>query len=72
MALNEIITNRFSEDLKDTKKREEFQEESLEYLKKEGALFSNIGVVLLSSRASLERVSYLYYLRLLQKRQNLL
>lgn len=72
MALNEIITGRFLEDLKDEKKQKEFQEESLEYLKKEGALFSNIGVALLSSRASLERVSYLYYLRLLQKRQNLL
>lgn len=72
MAMNEVITNEFLEDLKKGDYRKTLEEETLQYVKEQGTLFSNIGVTLLETHTSLERVSYLYYLRYLQKRQNLL
>ncbi len=72
MAMNEVVTGMFLEDLAREDYRKSFEEEILRYFKENSGLFPGIGVVLLESRASLERVSYLYYLRYLQKRQNLL
>ncbi|WP_438314914.1 hypothetical protein ACP6EK_07680 [Candidatus Caldatribacterium sp. SIUC1] len=72
MAINEIAMGKLLEDLKDEAYRRGFEGEALQYLKSESRLFQSIGVDLLEVRTSLERVSYLYYLRYLQKRQNLL
>jgi hypothetical protein len=71
MAINEIAMGKLLEDLKDEAYRKGFEGEALQYLRSE-KLFQTIGVDLLEVRTSLERVSYLYYLRYLQKRQNLL
>ncbi len=72
MAINEVVTSMLLEDLEKEESQKTFGEETLQYLIKNSNLFSNVGIVLLGARASLERVSYLYYLRYLQKRQNLL
>lgn len=72
MALNEVVTGMLLEDLEKKESQRTFGEETLQYLTENSDLFPNIGVVLRDARVSLERVSYLYYLRYLQKRQNLL
>lgn len=72
MALNEVVTGMLLEDLEKKELQRTFGEETLQYLTENSNLFPNIGVVLHGARVSLERVSYLYYLRYLQKRQNLL
>lgn len=72
MAVNEVVTSMLLEDLEREERRKALQEDALSYLRENGNLFANIGVTLQGVEASLERVSYLYYLRYLQKRQNLL
>ncbi|MBC7217185.1 MAG: hypothetical protein H5U36_03240 [Candidatus Caldatribacterium sp.] len=72
MAVNEVVTGMFLEDLEREDFRKTFGEEALQHLEENGGLFPNIGVALLEVRVVLARVSYLYYLRYLQKRQNLL
>ncbi|MCS7242315.1 hypothetical protein [Candidatus Caldatribacterium sp.] len=72
MALNEVVMGMLIEDLGREESRKAFGEETLQYLTEHSDLFSNIGIALRGAWVSLEKVSYLYYLRYLQKRQNLL
>lgn len=74
LAINEIVNNRVVEGLKAERSnlRQKLEEEALNYLQNEGVFLHRIGVQVDSVEVSLERVSYLRYMRLLQRRQNLI
>ncbi|MGC8777909.1 MAG: hypothetical protein ACP5Q4_04455, partial [Candidatus Caldatribacteriaceae bacterium] len=73
MALTELTNNRLIEDLKDGAKARKMSQEALSYLQQEKAsFFAAIGIQPRSVDFRMGRVSYLYYVRMLQRRQNLL
>ena len=73
MAITELTNSRLITDLQDPEKVQAMSEDALMYLQKEKATFlSAIGIRLRSIQLDMGRVSYLYYVRMLQRRQNLL
>jgi hypothetical protein len=73
MAINELTNSRLIADLQDREKVQAMGQDALTYLQKEKAAFlSAIGIQLRSIHLDMGRVSYLYYMRMLQRRQNLL
>lgn len=73
MAITELVNNHLIEDLKDQEKIKEISHEALTYLQKEKARFCTAtGIAIQSIDLRIGRVSYLYYMRMLQRRQNLL
>ena len=73
MAINELTNSRLIADLQDREKVQAMGQDALMYLQKEKATFlSAIGIRLRSIHLDMGRVSYLYYVRMLQRRQNLL
>lgn len=73
MAVTEITNNRLIEDLKNPEKIGNMNQDALFYLQNKKASFlSNVGITVQSITLGLGRVSYLHYVRQLQRRQNLL
>jgi len=73
MAMTELINARITEDLQKEEMIKRMNLDTLNYLCEKRATFlSAIGIRLQSVNLRLGRVSYLHYLRLLQRRQNLL
>jgi len=74
LAVNEIVNNRVVEELnlERSELRQKLEEEALNYLQDKDVFLHQIGVQVNSVKVSLERVSYLRYMRLLQRRQNLI
>lgn len=73
MAITELVNNHLIEDLKDQEKIEKISQEALTYLQKEKAVFCTAtGIAIQSINLRIGKVSYLYYVRMLQRRQNLL
>ncbi|MEN3185642.1 MAG: hypothetical protein ABDK94_03045 [Atribacterota bacterium] len=73
MAITELVNSKLIEDLQDRRKIAQVNQEALAYLQKEKTFFcSTTGIEIQAVDLRIGKVSYLYYVRMLQRRQNLL